>query len=228
MIKLTDVTRIYNMAGGVSVTALNHVNLSVEKGEFLAIMGASGSGKSTLLHLIGGIDVPTSGTVEINHENIHKMKPSERAIFRRRKVGIIFQAYNLIPTLTVEENMILPLLLDKRKPKQDDVEKILRLLKLEERRRHFPGQLSGGQQQRTAIGRILLEKPEVLLADEPTGNLDSENSRDILRYLKAINDEGQTIIMVTHDAEIGKTAKRLLQMKDGRIVSDSNSGKGQD
>jgi putative ABC transport system ATP-binding protein len=224
MIEIRDLTKVYQTPGGLEVRALNKVNLTVEKGEFLAIMGASGSGKSTLLHMIGCVDTPTSGTVEIDHENIHTMKPSELARFRRRKVGIIYQAYNLIPTLTVEENMILPLLLDKRTPSRETVEKLLELLGLKDRRNHFPGQLSGGQQQRTAIGRILLEKPAVLLADEPTGNLDSKNAAEILNYFRKLNKAGQTILMVTHDPSIGQAAPRHLVMKDGCIIRDTAKG----
>ena len=221
MIEITGLTKVYKMPGSIKVRALDKVDLSVEKGEFVALMGSSGSGKSTLLHMIGGVDIPTSGKVVIDGENVHKMKPCEQAVFRRRKVGIIYQAYNLIPTLTVEENIILPLLLDRKKPKREDVEKLLELLSLKDRRRHLPGQLSGGQQQRTAIGRILLEKPAVLLADEPTGNLDSANTMEILNFLEKINEEGQTILMVTHDAGVGGTAKRKLLMKDGKIISDT-------
>lgn len=225
MIEIRGLTKIYKMPGGMKVKALDGVNLSVERGEFAAVMGSSGSGKSTLLHIIGGVDNPTSGKVEIDGENVHKMKPSEQAAFRRRKVGIIYQAYNLISTLTVEENMILPLLLDKRKPAREEVEKLLELLGLKDRRKHLPGQLSGGQQQRTAIGRILLEKPEVLLADEPTGNLDSANTMEIMNFLGKINESGQTILLVTHDAGVGEAAKRKLLMKDGKIVSDTSENK---
>ncbi len=225
MIEIRGLTKVYKMPGGMKVKALDGVNLSVERGEFAAVMGSSGSGKSTLLHIIGGVDNPTSGKVEIDGENVHKMKPSEQAAFRRRKVGIIYQAYNLISTLTVEENMILPLLLDKRKPAREEVEKLLELLGLKDRRRHLPGQLSGGQQQRTAIGRILLEKPEVLLADEPTGNLDSANTMEIMIFLGKINESGQTILLVTHDAGVGEAAKRKLLMKDGKIVSDTSENK---
>ncbi len=221
MIEISGLTKVYQMPGGAKVRALDRVDLSVGRGEFVAIMGASGSGKSTLLHMIGGVDKPTSGRVEIDGENVHKMNAPEQAIFRRRKVGIIYQAYNLISTLTVEENIMLPLLLDRRTPKKGEVEELLELLDLKERRRHLPGQLSGGQQQRTAIGRILLEKPAVLLADEPTGNLDSANTEEILKFLEKINFEGQTILMVTHDANVGSIAERKLLMKDGRIVSDS-------
>ena len=218
MIEIRGLTKVYKMPGGMKVKALDGVNLSVERGEFAAVMGSSGSGKSTLLHIIGGVDNPTSGKVEIDGENVHKMKPSEQAAFRRRKVGIIYQAYNLISTLTVEENMILPLLLDKRKSAREEVG-------LKDRRRHLPGQLSGGQQQRTAIGRILLEKPEVLLADEPTGNLDSANTMEIMNFLGKINESGQTILLVTHDAGVGEAAKRKLLMKDGKIVSDTSENK---
>ena len=221
MIELTELTKVYRMPGGTEVRALDGVNLSVKEGEFVAIMGSSGSGKSTLLHMIGGVDSPTSGKVEIDREDVHKMKPSEQAVFRRRKVGIIYQAYNLIPTLTVEENIVLPMLLDRKKPGREEVERLLELLNLKDRRRHLPGQLSGGQQQRTAIGRILLEKPAVLLADEPTGNLDSANTAEILNFLGKVNEAGQTILMVTHDAGVGEIAKRKLLMKDGKIISDT-------
>lgn len=228
MIEITELTKVYKMPGGTEVRALDGVDLSVKEGEFVAIMGSSGSGKSTLLHMIGGVDSPTSGKVEIDHENVHKMKPSEQAVFRRRKVGIIYQAYNLIPTLTVEENIVLPMLLDRKKPGQEDVERLLELLNLKDRRRHLPGQLSGGQQQRTAIGRILLEKPAVLLADEPTGNLDSANTTEILNFLGKVNEAGQTILMVTHDAGVGEIAKRKLLMKDGKIISDTMNKKAEE
>lgn len=227
MIEIKGLTKVYKMPGGIKVRALDGVDLSVERGEFVAVMGSSGSGKSTLLHIIGGVDVPTSGKVEIDGENVHTMKPSGQAAFRRRKVGIIYQAYNLIPTLTVEENIVLPLLLDRRRPVKEEVEKLLELLDLKDRRRHLPGQLSGGQQQRTAIGRILLEKPEVLLADEPTGNLDSANTEEIINFLCEINQSGQTILLVTHDAGVGEAAKRKLLMKDGKIVSDTLGGLSQ-
>lgn len=226
MIRLTGLTKIYKMPGGTAVRALDKVDLSVDRGEYVAVMGSSGSGKSTLLHMIGGVDTPTSGKVEIDGENIHRLRPAEQAVFRRRKVGIIYQAYNLIPTLTVEENIILPLLLDRKKPDWDEVAKLLELLDLKDRRRHLPGQLSGGQQQRTAIGRILLEKPAVLLADEPTGNLDSANTLEILNFFGKINAAGQTILMVTHDAGVGQAAGRKLSMKDGKIISDTFNAKG--
>lgn len=209
MIEIRNLSKVYKMHGGVSVNALSKVNLSVADGEFLAVMGSSGSGKSTLLHMIAAVDVPTSGNVTIEGADIHKLKGSEQAIFRRRKVGIIYQAYNLIPTLTVEENLILPMVLDKRCPPKEDVENMLELLRLKDRRRHLPGQLSGGQQQRTAIGRVLLENPSVLLADEPTGNLDSRNSEEIMQLLSNANKTyGQTVILVTHDVAVGKMAKK--------------------
>lgn len=218
MIETKNLTKIYKMSKDVTVRALDKVNLTVEKGEFLAIMGSSGSGKSTLLHMIAGVDIPTSGSVLIEGTDIHKLTPSRQAEFRRRKVGIIYQAYNLIPTLTVEENIILPRLLDRKPPAQEQVDELLELLQLKDRRKHLPGQLSGGQQQRTAIGRVLLEKPAVLLADEPTGNLDSENTEEILRLLKEANQVyGQTILVVTHDPLVGSVAKRQISMRDGNV-----------
>ena len=223
MIEIKNLSKVYKMHGGIHVNALNKVNLTVGDGEFLAIMGSSGSGKSTLLHMVAAVDIPTSGSVIIEGANIHKLKHSEQAVFRRRKVGIIYQTYNLIPTLTVEENLILPMVLDKRCPPKEDVEKMLELLQLKDRRRHLPGQLSGGQQQRTAIGRVLLEKPSVLLADEPTGNLDSRNSEEIMQLLSQANKiYGQTILLVTHDMAVGKLAKRKVVMSDGKIISDEN------
>lgn len=219
MIETKNLTKIYKMSRDVTVRALDKVNLTVEKGEFLAIMGSSGSGKSTLLHMIAGVDVPTSGSVLIEGTDIHKLSPSRQAEFRRRKVGIIYQAYNLIPTLTVEENIILPRLLDRKPPAREQVDELLELLRLKDRRKHLPGQLSGGQQQRTAIGRVLLEKPAVLLADEPTGNLDSENTEEILRLLKEANQVyGQTILVVTHDPLVGSIAGRQVSMRDGSFV----------
>ena len=218
MIETKNLTKIYKMSKDVAVRALDKVNLTVEKGEFLAIMGSSGSGKSTLLHMIAGVDVPTSGSVFIEGTDINKLSPARQAEFRRRKVGIIYQAYNLIPTLTVEENIILPRLLDRKPPAQEQVDELLELLQLKDRRKHLPGQLSGGQQQRTAIGRVLLEKPAVLLADEPTGNLDSENTEEILRLLQEANQVyGQTILVVTHDPLVGSVAKRQVSMKDGNV-----------
>ena len=218
MIKIDNLTKIYKMSENVSVIALNEINLTVEKGEFLAIMGSSGSGKSTLLHMVAGVDTPTSGNITVEVININKLTPSEQAIFRRRKVGVIYQTYNLIPTLTVEENMILPLLLDKKDVKKEELENLLELLQLKDRRKHLPNQLSGGQQQRTAIGRVLLQRPSVLLADEPTGNLDSQNTEEVLHLLCQANESyGQTIMLVTHDTQVSKLAKRQINMKDGKI-----------
>lgn len=225
MIEITELSKIYRLSKDTEVKALNHVSLSVGDGEFLAIMGPSGSGKSTLLHIIGGVDFPTSGKVVVDHEDVQNLKPSKMAVFRRRKVGIIYQAYNLIPTLTVEENMALPLLLDKRTPKSEEMERILETLDLKDRRRHLPGQLSGGQQQRVAVGRILMEKPSVILADEPTGNLDNANTGEILKILQKINAAGQTILVVTHDENVGLAAGRSLRMQDGKIVYDSQKQK---
>ncbi len=224
MIEITELSKIYRLSKDTEVKALNHVSLSVGDGEFLAIMGPSGSGKTTLLHIIGGVDFPTSGKVVVDHEDVQNLKPSKMAVFRRRKVGIIYQAYNLIPTLTVEENMALPLLLDKRTPKSEEMERILETLDLKDRRRHLPGQLSGGQQQRVAVGRILMEKPSVILADEPTGNLDNANTGEILKVLQKINAAGQTILVVTHDENVGLAAGRSLRMQDGKIVYDSKKG----
>lgn len=221
MIEVENLRKIYQMGKGVRVKALDKVNLSVAKGEFIAVMGSSGSGKSTLLHMIAGVDTPTSGSVRIDGVDIFGLKPADLSILRRRAIGIIYQAYNLIPTLTVEENITLPLMLDKRPPKKEDVDRVLKLLRLVDRRKHLPGQLSGGQQQRTAIGRVLLEKPSVLLADEPTGNLDSQNTEEVMSLLcQANRDFGQTVLLVTHDSQIGEMAQRRIVMSDGRIVSD--------
>jgi putative ABC transport system ATP-binding protein len=204
-----------------AVNALDGVSLSVEQGEYISVMGASGSGKSTLLHILGGVDAPTSGSVIIKGIEFGKLSVSNQAKFRRRKIGLVYQFYNLIPTLTVEENIILPLWLDGKKPEKKLVNELLELLKLGNRRKHLPNQLSGGQQQRTAIGRALLAKPDILLADEPTGNLDSQNAEEVLALFGIANAEyGQTILLVTHDENVGKRAKRRIHMKDGRIVFD--------
>lgn len=225
LIQVSGIKKVYKMSGNVRVNALNGVSFRVERGEFIAIMGTSGSGKSTLLHLIAGVDTPTSGTVRIDGQDIHRLKPSGKARLRRRSVGIIYQDYNLIPTLTVEENIILPILLDRRKPDKGEVERLLELLQLKDRRRHLPGQLSGGQQQRTAIGRVLLEKPSVLLADEPTGNLDTSTSQDVLGLLKVTARKfEQTIAMITHNEEIAQMADRIIRIEDGKILK-GGSGK---
>ena len=207
--------------GDVMVRALDNVSFSVEKGEFVAIVGPSGSGKSTLLHILGGVDTATSGSVIIDKTDISTLDETALAIFRRRPIGLIYQFYNLIPILTVEENLTLPLLLDGRKPDQAKVNNIIQKLGLSNRMNHLPNQLSGGQQQRVAIGRALINNPALLLADEPTGNLDSENSREIISLLRSFNKEfNQTVIMITHDERIALSADRIIAIEDGRITRD--------
>ena len=201
--------------------ALDGVSLSIEKGEFVAVVGASGSGKSTLLHLMGGVDQPTEGRVFVEDEDISTLNPVKAAVFRRRKVGLIYQFYNLIPTLSVEQNIKLPMLLDKRRPDEAYFRGLVAGLGLEDKLKALTGALSGGQQQRTAIARSLLYRPAVVLADEPTGNLDRQNSRQIVELLKGSNrDLGQTIVIITHDERIALEADRVVQIEDGRIVSD--------
>ncbi len=201
------------------VIAVNNISFTVEKGEFVAIVGSSGSGKSTLLHLIGGVDRPTSGKVFINGKDIYALKDDELAIFRRREVGLIYQFYNLIPILNVVENITLPLELDKVQIKKDKLDELLKALGLENRKDYLPNQLSGGQQQRVAIGRSLICNPSVILADEPTGNLDSNASEEIIKLLKESNKKyNQTIIMITHNLEIAKIADRIIKIEDGKIV----------
>ena len=200
---------------------LDNVSFSVLKGEFVAIVGASGSGKSTLLHLMGGVDTPTSGKVFIDGKDIYKLSSDNLAIFRRREVGLIYQFYNLIPILTVEENITLPLLLDNRKVDKFELDEMIKLLGLERRRKHLPNELSGGQQQRTSIGRALITKPAIVLADEPTGNLDSKSSDEVVNLLKKLNKEyKQTIIMITHNLDIAAVADRIITIEDGRIVKE--------
>ena len=201
------------------LVALDNVSFSVQKGEFVAIVGASGSGKSTLLHLMGGVDRPTSGKVYIGDEDIYKLSDDKLAIFRRRQIGLIYQFYNLIPILNVEENITLPLDLDGRKIDKNELNEMLELLGLENRRKHLPNELSGGQQQRTSIGRALITRPSIILADEPTGNLDSKSSDEIVSLLKKSNKElNQTIIMITHNLEIAKMADRIIKIEDGKII----------
>lgn len=201
------------------VEALKDVSLSVEKGEFVAIMGPSGSGKSTLLHLLGGVDTPTGGKIFVEGQDISTKGPEELAIFRRRQVGLIYQFYNLIPVLNVEENITLPLLMDGRKPDPDYLAELLGLLGLEDRKHHLPSQLSGGQQQRVAIGRALISNPALVLADEPTGNLDSRNSREIMELLKYSNRTyRQTLIVITHDRDVALQAQWILELRDGRLL----------
>ena len=204
------------------VKALNDVSLSIEKGEFAAIVGTSGSGKSTLLHMIGGLDTPTEGTVLVDGQQIDKMTPDELTIFRRRNIGFVFQQYNLVPMLTVQENIVLPVKLDGKKPEEKYMKEIIKTLGLEEKLHRFPAQLSGGQQQRVALARALASKPAILLADEPTGNLDSRTSQDVLGLLKITGKRfHQTIVMITHNEEIAQMADRIIRIEDGKIVSDS-------
>ena len=218
ILKVENLTKIYGK-GTTKVVALDNVSFSVEKGEFVAIVGASGSGKSTLLHLIGGVDRPTSGKVYIDGKDIYSLNDDKLAIFRRRQVGLIYQFYNLIPILNVEENITLPLDLDNRKVDNKHLKQLLELLGLENRKTHLPNQLSGGQQQRTSIGRALITNPTIVLADEPTGNLDSKSSDEIVTLLKKSNKEyKQTIIMITHNMEIAKCADRIIKIEDGKIV----------
>ena len=218
ILRCEAVTKVY---GANQVKALDGVSLSIEKGEFVAVVGASGSGKSTLLHLMGGVDQPTEGRVFVEDEDISTLNPVKAAVFRRRKVGLIYQFYNLIPTLSVEQNIKLPMLLDKRRPDEVYFRGLVAGLGLEDKLKALPGALSGGQQQRTAIARSLLYRPAVVLADEPTGNLDRQNSRQIVELLKGSNrDLGQTIVIITHDERIALEADRVVQIEDGRIVSD--------
>lgn len=207
--------------GETEVKALDNVSFSVEQGEFVAIIGPSGSGKSTLLHILGGVDTATNGEVIINGTDISKLDETALAIFRRRQIGLIYQFYNLIPILTVEENLTLPLLLDGRKPDKKQIDELVERLGLDRRLKHLPSELSGGQQQRVSIGRALLNNPALLLADEPTGNLDSENSREIIELLRKFNREfKQTVIIITHDERIALSADRIVEIKDGRIIRD--------
>lgn len=207
--------------GDTMVKALDNVSFSVEKGEFIAIVGPSGSGKSTLLHILGGVDVPTSGNVIIHKTDISQLNETALAIFRRRQIGLVYQFYNLIPILTVEENLTLPLLLDGKKPDAKTVGNLVNQLGLEQRLQHLPNQLSGGQQQRVSIGRALINNPALLLADEPTGNLDSENSREIISLLRRFNKQSnQTVIIITHDERIALSADRVIAIEDGKIVRD--------
>ena len=220
ILKVENLTKIYGK-GDAKVVALDNVSFSVNKGEFVAIVGASGSGKSTLLHLIGGVDKPTSGKVYIDGEDIYSYSDDKLAIFRRRQVGLIYQFYNLIPILNVEENITLPMDLDNRKVSKEHLNNILSLLGLSKRRGHLPNELSGGEQQRTSIGRALITSPTIILADEPTGNLDTKNSEEIVELLKRSNkDYKQTIVMITHNLEIAKNADRIIKIQDGKIVED--------
>ena len=220
ILKVENLKRVYG-TGASKVVALDNVSFTVEKGEFVSIVGASGSGKSTLLHLIGGVDRPTSGKVFINDEDIYKLNNDDLAIFRRRQIGLIYQFYNLIPILNVEENITLPLKLDNKNIDKQRLYELIKVLGLEERRTHLPNELSGGQQQRTSIGRAMITNPAIILADEPTGNLDSKASDEIVTLLKKSNkDYKQTIIMITHNLEIAKVADRIIKIEDGKIVEE--------
>ncbi len=214
------VCKIYG-SGNNQVTALDGIDLTVGKGEFVAVIGASGSGKSTLLHILGSVDKPTSGKVTIDGTDLSKLNQTQAAIFRRRKVGLVYQFYNLIPTLTVQKNILMPLALDKKKPNKEYFEKIVRSLGLAERLEALPNQLSGGQQQRVAIARSLIYRPALLLADEPTGNLDQKNSKEIIDMLKLSNRNlEQTIVLITHDEKVALEADRIITIEDGHIISD--------
>ncbi len=220
ILKIEDLRKVYG-EGENRVHALDGVSFSVNRGEFLSIVGSSGSGKSTLLHLIGGVDRPTSGKVTVGGTDVYAQNEEELAIFRRRQVGLIYQFYNLIPVLNVRENMALPVLMDGRKVNEKRMEELLDLLKLKQREKHLPNQLSGGQQQRVSIGRALLNAPALLLADAPTGNLDSENSREIMKLLRYSNEVyQQTVIVITHDDDVALQADRIIALEDGRIVKD--------
>lgn len=217
ILKVENLTKIYGK-NSTEVKALDNVSFSVNKGEFLAIVGASGSGKSTLLHLLGGVDKPTSGKVFIEGQDIYSFNEDKLAIFRRRQIGLIYQFYNLIPILNVTENITLPLDLDNRAADQDELTNLIKLLSLEKRTNHLPNELSGGQQQRVSIGRALITHPAIILADEPTGNLDSKSSDEIMNLLKKSNKEfKQTIIMITHNMELAKCADRIIEIEDGKI-----------
>ena len=217
ILKVQKLCKTYG-TGAVKVDALKDVSFSLEKGEFVAVVGESGSGKSTLLNCIGALDVPTSGVITMDGNNLFTMKEEERTIFRRRNIGFIFQSCQLVSELTVEQNIVFPLLLDYRKPKTSDIEEILELLGLTDRRNHLPSQLSGGQQQRVAIGRALITKPKLILADEPTGNLDSVSGAEVIEILKEICKSGKTVVMVTHNEEQASVADHIIRLKDGKII----------
>lgn len=219
ILRVENLTKIYGK-GESKVTAVDNISFSVEKGEFIAIVGSSGSGKSTLLHLIGGVDRPTSGRVLVDGKDIYQMNDDNLAIFRRRQVGIVYQFYNLIPILNVEENITLPCDLDGKQVEKERLNELLKTLGLEHRRKHLPNELSGGQEQRVSIGRALINNPAIILADEPTGNLDSKASDEIMELLKMTNKKyKQTIIMITHNMELAKEADRILKIEDGKVIS---------
>lgn len=220
VLRTEELTKEYGF-GENKVIALDHVSFSVEKGEFVTILGPSGSGKSTLLHLVGGVDRPTHGQVFIGGQSIYKMKNRNLTVFRRREIGQIYQFYNLIPVLDVKENISLPVLLDHKKVDQEELQKLLEILGLEKRADHLPNELSGGQQQRVAIGRALISQPQLLLADEPTGNLDQKNSLEIINLFKELNEVyKQTILLITHDEKIAGNSSRIIRIEDGKIIKD--------
>jgi putative ABC transport system ATP-binding protein len=220
ILRIENISKTYD-TGGVPVRALEDISFSVAKGEFVAVIGASGSGKSTLLHILGGIDRPTEGKVFVNGEDVYEQDEEELAIFRRRQVGLIYQFYNLIPVLTVEENITLPVRLDGKRVNKERLAELLKALGLVKRRKHLPSQLSGGQQQRVSIGRALMNAPAIVLADEPTGNLDTKNAQEIMKLLRTSNRAyKQTIILITHDREIAMQADRLLEIQDGKLIRD--------
>ena len=223
LLKVENLYKVYGK-GENEVKAVNGVSFSVPKGQMVAIVGASGSGKSTLLHMIGAVDRPTSGKIYLDGQDVFKQNNRELAIFRRRQVGLIYQFYNLIPVLTAEENITLPIMMDGRKPDKEHLEKILDMLGLKERRDHLPSQMSGGQQQRVSIGRALFTSPQVILADEPTGNLDSKNSAEIMELLRRSNRElKQTTLIITHDEKIAEQCDRIIVLSDGKIISDEGN-----
>ena len=223
ILKVDNLNKIYGK-GENEVKAVNNISFSVQKGEFLAIVGASGSGKSTLLHLLGGVDRPTSGKVYIDGKDIYKLDDEQLAIFRRRQVGLIYQFYNLIPILNVEENISLPCNLDGKEVDKKELEELLKTLNLENRRTHLPNELSGGQQQRVSIGRAIINKPAIMLADEPTGNLDSKASEEIISLLRLSNKKyNQTVIVITHDEKIALEADRVITIDDGKIIKDERN-----
>ena len=218
VIKTENLSKVYGKDGN-KVVALDNVNIEIEKGEFVAIVGASGSGKSTLLHQVGGVDRPTSGKVIIDNEFIYKLKEEKLAIFRRRKIGFVFQSFNLIPVLSVEENIKMPALLDHQKVDKEYFKDLVKTLGISDRLNHLPSELSGGQQQRVAIARALINKPAIILADEPTGNLDSETSKEIMEMLKlSVRKYNQTAIVITHDLSIAENADRVIKIKDGKVI----------
>jgi len=225
LLEVQNLVKTYGK-GNTLVYALNDVSFSVKKGEFVAVIGVSGSGKSTLLHILGGVDYPTKGKVFVNDKDVYKLNENDLAIFRRRQVGLIYQFYNLIPILNVVENITLPILLDNKKVDDDYLDELINTLGLQKRINHLPNELSGGEQQRVSIGRALMNRPDLLLADEPTGNLDTKNSAEIVELLKIANKKyNQTIIMITHDPNLAKVAHRIITLEDGKIISDKENKK---